>query len=101
MITMKRLHFKGEIYVEIDDVEYCCYTEAEAEYSYDPGCYRTKNGDGWPPSEDLEVDYIDIIEVTRVEDDLQFEPTNEMEDLVERHLNNMPYEEWNNWYNDD
>lgn len=25
-------------------------------YSYDPGCYRTSNGDGWPPSEEFEVE---------------------------------------------
>lgn len=23
------------------------------DYSYDPGCWRTKNGDGWPPTEEL------------------------------------------------
>ena len=32
-----------------------CAGTVPCTYSYDPGCYRTSNGDGWPPSEDFEV----------------------------------------------
>jgi hypothetical protein len=29
--------------------------DVEVKYSYDPGCRMTGNGDGWPPSEDIDV----------------------------------------------
>ena len=36
----------------VDDIE----VEVSGEYDYDPGCWRTSNGDGWPPTMDI-VDF--------------------------------------------
>ena len=44
--------YTGSVQSKIGLIEYT--VKCEADYSYDPGCYRTKNGDGWPPSEEFD-----------------------------------------------
>lgn len=44
--------YTGSVQSSIGLIEYT--VSCTADYSYDPGCYRTKNGDGWPPSEDFD-----------------------------------------------
>ena len=32
-----------------------CDQEVEVTVTHDPGCYRTANGDGWPPSTEIDT----------------------------------------------
>jgi hypothetical protein len=39
-------------------IAYDVEVEVSGQWSYDPGCWRTANGDGWPPS--FDIDSFDI-----------------------------------------
>lgn len=60
------------------DIELEYYADVTADYEYDPGCYRTKNGDGWPPSESYDDLEFEVTEVHAYLDDNEIEVTEEM-----------------------
>ena len=54
---------------KMGDIELEYTARAKADYTYDPGCYRTANGDGWPPSEDYDDLEFEIDEVRAYDED--------------------------------
>lgn len=44
--------YTGSVQSSIGLIEYT--VSCTADYYYDPGCFHTKNGDGWPPTEDFD-----------------------------------------------
>lgn len=76
------LLFNGNI-----ELEY--HADVEADYTYDPGCYRTSNGDGWPPSESYDDLEFEVIEVHAYLDDKEIEVTEEMWDACDKDTDNL------------
>lgn len=73
------------------ELEY--HADVEADYTYDPGCYRTSNGDGWPPSESYDDLEFEVTEVHAYLDDKEIEVTEEMWDACDKDADNLKEED--------
>ena len=82
---MSNCYYDGEVWLTINDKEYCAIVQAEATYSSTPGRMYMANGDpGYPDEEEFDIDSIDA----RWFDDENNEvnATSEMEIALERWL---------------
>lgn len=69
------------------ELEY--YADVTADYTYDPGCYRTSNGDGWPPSEDYDDLEFEVTEVHAYLEGDEIEVTEKMWDACDADTDNL------------
>jgi hypothetical protein len=84
---------------EVDGDQYSCEVSAEAEYCYEPMVMYYKDGSGYPGSEELEIEKLEIKNVKDVDGNV-VSLTDEMEEAVDNKLQEMDLADWNGYCED-
>ena len=82
-----------------EDDEYVADVTCTGNWWHDPGCMYTKNGDGWPPDDGLDIDEIKVNKVTK--DGIEVPVTKEMEEAIEEVIEEFDWDNWSGYCEDD
>ena len=85
---------------EFDGDQYTCEVHAEAEYSYEPMVMYYKDGSGYPGSEELDIEILDIKNVKDIDGNI-VSLTDKIEEAVSDKLYDMDLTDWNGYCKDE
>lgn len=102
MMSSGKCSYENEnliFYFGEEDDEYVADVACSGNWYHDPGCMYTKNGDGWPPDDSLDIDEIKINKVTK--DGVEIPVTDEMRSAIEEVIEDLDWENWSGYCEDD